>query len=119
MVGDAPVPLRVLGQIGIEQDDRDVVVVTPLDLVQPALDPYLAIVDDDSHLGRKPACPALRVPGVGQFVLQSPFIECLPKIPLAADEGDAHEWEPEVSSAAQRVPRQHAEPAAVGVDFVA
>ena len=56
-----------------------------------------------------------RVPGLRPFDLGA-FHDVLAQVALAAGEGDAHQWQREVGGAAQQVPGQDAEAAAVGRD---
>jgi hypothetical protein len=116
VVGERPVLRTVLREVGVEQVDRQRVVVVPAHRVAPRgnrdgvavdLDPGPRLDRLEHRLGR-PRGVLLRLRARG--------VEVLPEVALAVHEGDADERQPQIGRRAQRVARQHAEPPGVGGD---
>ncbi len=115
VVRQRPVRLAVLLQIGVEQQDRNLVAVGRGMDVQPGTDPHLSSLDGHCDRRVERRAPERRIPPVGELALASLGIDLLAEIAGSADQRHEDHVESEVGRRAGGIAGQDAEAARVGV----
>jgi len=113
VAGEPSVLGGVRGEVGVEQEDGDLEAARSADVVTPGAHLDLAILDAHRDRRSRRFEARLRLPGRRQVALVAARVEHLAHVACSVDEREPHHRQLEVGGCAQRVARQHPEPAAV------
>jgi hypothetical protein len=115
-VGERLVPLRVLGELGVEEVHRHLVSAHSFHGELPGADVDLAALDRHGAAGVHRLELCLRRPVHGALALLARGVQVLLEIALPVQQRHGDQRHADVGGRAQRVAGQHAEPTAVGGD---
>ena len=116
-VGDGAVARLVLGHIGVEQDDRNLVSVRGFQLVEPGPDPDRPAFDVHRHHGADRGRVFLRVPRIGRVDLVAVAIDFLAIRPFAGRERHENDGKRKIRRRAGRVAGEKPKTSRIGMHF--